>query len=536
MKNNQSIDERKYRLKYFYLIDIESMINRIQSTRAYKDFNAEKISSIQALFLTIFSEITSANKLFSDYILSCNNPIHLTFFDENTKDTEVLALNALSSISLFHHCILTKYYSLQNANKTIPLSGTNEFMVRSGVIQPLTLDVDNLPDSLMEAKRRSIDKNVHQNSYSRNQHLKERANYYHHFLLDLVAPENENAHRISPVHNAAFAFFLWIAPSVNMFSKSLLNPEESSKNLIKKYQRLLNESKEWCHSSAYLDKILFDICAESSFGFSFITYAADLLNKMGIYSEPNNAFSLKDLDGQSFLNILTYFFNLPITYNRSIFLKYALKAILATNYLNPNFPSNFQNSAGKYMSVTQKPKVIMASESLKLLSDYFHMLSFVTLPMIEDLWFVLTDPVTINMEINLTCFETFIKEYFFNITSDYTLIKKDALSKLNNRSEDFTTLYNKLRMTLNSLLPKKDVITSYSSSANEGVKFLLNYLCNNEFQLQRYKNSDSFFIDKFISTSATTNQRSSYDLERRIFSENHVINIFNFAKTLNVPS
>lgn len=543
---NESIEEKKYRLKYFYFIDSESIIARIMKTNAYQDFDETKPNSIQWLLGTIFSEIMTANKLFSDYILSCNNPMHLTFFDENPRNDEVLALNTLSSVVLFHHCILAKFYGLQGTEKSIKLNGRDEYRVRTGLIQPCKLNTDELPSPWREAWDRSNSENINQDNYSRNQNLEKpkKKNYYSSFLLDLIAPKNEKERRTSCPHNALFAFFLWMDPSVNTFSKYLSQPDKSSMGLIKNYLKLLNASQEWCYPSACLDRILFDIHSESFYGFSFMVYAADLLMEMNNCSNPS--FSLKDLEGQGFINILAYFLDLPITYNRSIFLKYALKAILATDNLNPSFPSNFQDSAGKYMSVTQKSKVIMASESLRLLSDYLHMLSLVTLPMVEDLWFVLTAAL-IKEEKELSCLSSYIKEHFSAMISDYTLLKSNTLSMLTKQDSSFTIICNKLYSKLNSPLQKsvKVLTPCYPASTNDNLKYLIYYLCNKEHQQQHYKNLEFSFIDKFVFSSPASTQklpydveennlsshRSAYDVERKTFFENHVKNIFNFAKT-----
>lgn len=532
MENKELLLEKKCRLKYFYFIDIDQAIQDIRSQKAYKDFTSDSTYNITNLFQTIFSKIIEISKPYSEYILSEHHASYNSLFGENPKNKNVQNLHTLSTIALFHHCITRSFFHLLKNNptyvKNIPLSSSKKGDVAKGFLRP----------SISKEENPIINETKPSNDNARNKRLKnEKVDFYSTAYLMTYLTEKVGKTRTSyyvPKYASLFCYFLWLEKDVACFSKSLLNTSESARSQVNKYANMASAFLKWYNPLSNEDKFVFKIFAESAFGFSVFPYIGELLDNI-TFTEPStvkNSNNLKDLESQGFISLLIDAASLPITFNRTILLKYACEAILDSPELESQFPAKRNNSAAIYLSVTPKSKTLFASKALDLLNSYYRMLSQITLPLLEDLWDVFTAELFPKKDLEFDCYLKFIIEHYHFITFDYTSIEPSTLP--NNPFLPMSNFSHYYSLLENSSRQKKAIkrnITFTSKTTQKKLQYILKEYCNTP----KANNTNHLMIDTILEKNAISSPISGryfYDNDRNIFLENHVNSIFNFSKIL----
>lgn len=528
------IQEKKYRLKYFYFIDTSRVIESIRSDVSYEQFNPIKEKSITALLQTIFSKIIDISAPYADFILSNHTASFHSFFGENPYNTNVLNLHTLSTITLFHHCIIRSFFThlcdIPEYSSYIKLSSTKKGTVAKGFLKPATLNDNTI----------YIDETAPSKDNIRNKRLKEnKGDFYSTKYLASYLKIDKGVTRTTysvPIYAGLFCYFLWLERSVSCFSKSLLNDSESALSQIKKYKDLESAFFRWYTPLSNADKLVFSIFTESAYGFSIFPYIGELLDQI-TSMKPSAQNSLKDLEGQGLINTLTDAINLPITYNRSILLKYALEAILTSDTLEQQFPAKLRNPV-TYLSTTPKTKALFSSKSIELLDSYYHMLNQVTLPLIEDLWDVLTYEVSLEKNLNFDCYFKYVTKHYKFITFDYTLLDLTTLPQGKNaKAQNFSYYYNLWEKSLPKDSKNHRDINSTLGSTKKRLQYLLNYYCNTTHANLANERVINTIIHHSNEHPKSLLLREPFDDERDLFFENHVHSIFELAKVLreNAP-
>ena len=558
MKCITSISEKYYKLKYFYHIDSHTIVNNLK----------EKLSSnfdVTQTFQTIFNEMIPACKLFSEYILSNDYLPSTSFFnDYYPKDivrAKASTLVFLCQASLFHHCILHGFQNqlstavLRN-NKvkikfnhnptTIALTGANDRDIEYGFFASL-----NRNKKCEEPKDLNISQKYNSTYYNR--FIKNSAGYSH-FLLTESSGDSSTKKITVPVYQSTPFLFLFKSNNTVPLDKALLSP--SNRNLINRYLLLAKESEKWknthfeqffddcnkhndcsmCdHNSKcnHCDSVLFDMVLESSYGFKLLNNLELFLSQMQDADSPTHL-----LESQAFIEIISnYVFTLPITYNRAIFLDYTCYAALNSRNLQdvPYPPQPFSSLGERFSSVEQSTDKF-ATDATQCISNFFRMLNYCTLPLLEDLWDVITTELYDTIPLDYSCYVQFIEKYYKQITADYSSIfaKDIPFAKIWNdvfkfERFSFSAKYSKvfshlsLKKTPNIYLPN----LPYQRNILGMLSFLIRCKCNSG-------NHPLHSIDEIIlAQSSETESICSYKKEYELFQKQYLNNVFDFLEQHN---
>lgn len=547
--SSDAIKEKKYRLKYLYFLNIEKIMEDVKNSEACKKFKKEDPSSITSLFQSIFAKIIDVSSPYSEYILSNHTVAFNSIFGEDSYSEKPLYLHTLSGISLFHHCIVRGYLDKLSATpkytECTRLSTTNFPSICKSITQ------------LSEEPKQKADPCDSAKDCNRNKRLKENEESYSTELLEKyrTTTESSTSERTTyevPKYASLFCYFLWEERSVRTFSKSLLSPPKTPATLLKNYKNLKEDFESYRQKvSESLDFFVLNIFIEASYGFSIISYTESLLAETEkAKTATDSTDNLKGIDGSGLVNLLKNVLNLPLIFNRSIFMEYALQAIRASENLASQFPPSSGNAGAIYLSNALLSRVQLGSKVYQLMDSYFRMLNFITIPLIEDLW----DVLTVEFKIDLESYETYIKNHYDFITYDYSLINLSDLYKKDEekrkyqtpgKSLDFFHYYRTWENKLNEIekgsheLNRKHLpITVKRDLAN-----LIQYYCN-------AKRADIFntqlmdmLLDNFQKDNSSkddspkpSSPRSSCDIEKRIFLENHIHALYDFANSLPLDS
>jgi len=558
MKYNTEISEKYYKLKYFYHIDSHTIVNKLK----------EKLSSsfdTTQTFQTIFNEMIPACKLFSEYILSNDYLPSTSFFnDYYPKDivrAQASTLVFLCQASLFHHCILHGFQNqlstaiLRNDKvkvkfnhnpNSIALTGANDRDIEYGFFASL-----NRQKKCKENKDPAIYQKYKSTYYKR--FAKNRTGYSHYLLIE--NSYNSYTGKLAvPVYESTPFLFLFKSTNTVPLDKALHS--SSKRNLINRYLLLAKESEEWknthfehffddcsehndcskCkHKSEcnHCDSVLFDMVLESCYGFK-------LLNNLEIFLSQiqNTDSSAHALESQALIEIISnYIFTLPITYNRSIFLDYTCYAALNSRNLQdvPYPPQPFSSLGERFSSVEQSTDKF-ATDATQCISNFFRMLNYCTIPLLEDLWDVITAELYDTIPLDYSCYVQFIEKYYKQITADYSSIfaKDIPFAKIWNdvfkfERFSFSAKYSKifshlsLEKTPNIYLPN----LPYQRNILGMLSFLVRCKCNSG-------NHPLHSIDEIIlAQSSETESTCSYKKEYELFQKQYLNNVFDFLEQHN---
>lgn len=147
----ESIDELKYRLKYLYFIDIDTLLKE-----------CEHITDLEKLMELLMSECVEYNNFLNPTL----KPISKSFFGENRSDGTIQCYREKMLQHLKYHCILYYYYWLCKDN-TLDLRATNSEKFQYGFIKSQEKNISNsyAPNSVAYNKYRMHLQNLSCNNY-----------------------------------------------------------------------------------------------------------------------------------------------------------------------------------------------------------------------------------------------------------------------------------------------------------------------------------------------------------------------------------
>lgn len=429
--------EKEARLKYFYLIDTEKLINNIE-----ENLKTQNLSSPDLIFDTIFSEIKTICNPYIQFISSSDSFDNPEFYNNYLDQIKFLQCEILKNHCIVHG-FLTAINKLDSEEKRIKISGANDYNLRQGYFKtdyfqnklPLKDAKESLNVNIFQEydqHKKRFNKNINLRSYNilRNCHCGSGDE-----IIDDTNSNNNfiNVHR----HNGNWGCFIYTNPTVRTLDQS---KGKKPKNFITNYENLLTECIKWCHDNELLfeDKLLFECKMESIYGFSFFIYAAQLLDR--IHSSPSDEkiITLKDLEGSLMLELIQKTAQLPIVYNHSFFLEYAIQSVLASRRLRTqNFRSK-PNSLFEYVSTASASKEQLIISGFHDISMYLQKLRFV-IPLLEDLWDVAINNLNENnlsSYIDIKSYRSYISSNYPMITQNYTSYMEDKkkLSQINEKT------------------------------------------------------------------------------------------------------
>lgn len=547
------------KLKYFYLIDVNSIVDKIKETETYKDFKRKANASADDLFLAIFAEIIHVAQPYCGFLLSENHITPPSIFNELPEiKIDKIPNRFLCEFSLFHHCIISSFITQvekhpitsKRYGDSIRLSGSNEDELTQGyfAFADSTVDPNSNQANDVLAYEDPEQDSKSQRFYSRyvqycknNKPLDNGQRYYSKQILNMhsstvINGANDRLTVKRWIGNPCL--FLFIDRTVKDFDKELVSTKSSADDMLNKYQKLAQKYIQWHNGLLFeTDKILFNHFIEKYYHFSSYYYMNKLLQDI---DDPSSTIS--KLNSPTFLDLTAkYIYRLPITYNRSIFLKYAIDALTDSTNLHSTFPSD-PNTRLKYDGHMANDKYTLAA--LDLYGDYLRALHHIAIPLVTDLWIAITNALHLESK----HYEGYILSHFNTITFDYTHDIPYAEHIVTCRAKTFISEYHALECAIQKLMNDGEIQNPVDSSTNNAEDLQNSTskvapkssspestLVHKKLLQQVFKVDDtpeSNFINSFVNPYLTDASESPYSNDYKEFVFQHSCAIFKLVKKL----
>lgn len=387
-------------LKYFYSINLEELCDRIRSELNPSSPLDEKID-------TVFNYIYDATANYTEYIAGTNEVSATSFFGEARSSKYLTGLSQLLYVSLKNNCIIHSYLSaLHQTSEPVEIRAKNERLLCNGYYATTKSTLNSSP-SLKGATNSAV-------YYSYLTRVRKDCSLYSNAILKTINPNimKPSAIFTAPNYLAGVCNFLLCKNEVASFNRALKKTDnvsvtKNNRALIQRYNKLYDVYKEAFipassetelperkNASSKItlsddrDKFLHSLELNAMYGFDVIQDIYTFLSEVKAMPlstiQGTTIQSARDLDGKVLLSILNQVCNLPLYYNKFIFFKYALTAVIN----NHSFNSAYLNQIAKEaMRVTDQ--ITSFSDSVSrayiLMKQYFLILSHVTIPLLYTL-------------------------------------------------------------------------------------------------------------------------------------------------------
>lgn len=384
--DNACAEEKIYRLKYLFLIDIDTLRDSLLSSPKYIAYKADtdNTEKLKELFDDIFENIFKISKMYNQF-LDSNTPYFHTILGIPPEGGDSHYKSNLEKMksSLFHHCLTHGF--LTTLKKTFcdisKLNGPNDSFNQKPFFEylhtaPMT---ENANDCYQKSRAhyKALDTRCEK--------------YYSKTCLDTLCKKEPTTHHatyifLSPIYFKNITRFLLREPSVKNFDRALLNAS-SSFRFFSRYEELY--SAYWkCFNKLKnpKDTFLFQTAFEYLYGFSTIENISAFLAEIYDTKTDSDSFTLKDLEGQQLLHVIVDVLNCPLVHSRSDFFKFACNTLTVSDlekcYLKfDKFIATARSN--KNISLEKSERISLA---YTLLNDFFQTLNHFTIPILEDLW------------------------------------------------------------------------------------------------------------------------------------------------------
>lgn len=540
--NKESLEEKYYKIKYFYHIDIDKLCTKLKEKKNIK-------SDITAFFVNIFEEVVTGSQLYSQYLLSDSALPFLSFFNFTSKDESVCSVHQtlvnLCRISLFHHCVLNGLETLlisskleyPNISKTystngnIFLCGATDYDIQRGLFA-----AQYLKEKRTIPKEQTIYQNYNSIYYKRYHNNPD--GFSHTLLSNTLLKEKASKKTSSgqlsvPTYQSNPLLFLFKNSNVRCLDKSLSNPKTTKRTLINTYKGICSDAESWKMDMLKnnCDSILFDTTLEPYYHFNFLKDAEYFFQDL----DENSPYYL--LSGKAFLNIIQDFLmSLPITYNRFIFLEYACHAAIYSHNLNEaSYPPIPDSALGQRLSAYIQADDQHIITALRQIGNFLRMLKYCTLPILEDLWDILTSE-KYGIALTLSTYLHFFDQNYTFMTADYYYFSKKNLdfnyiwkNQLSPAKYNFYTSYQALSFNVDNMnvqeqeQQKRKKRKTYNDSFYSLVRNISNP------SLTEHKGIDNIIL----SQSSEYNNKTAYSTEYDLFNKQHLNIIFDFTRKIS---
>lgn len=397
----------KYQLQYFYLINVDQIVDSIIKIISGK--NADSTDLLEIIFKQVFQEVSQRASRYGSILNIDSFP---TFFNEDRSNHQIRGIFQLMYLALQNNCVLNAFFHELALNSSgIEITGKNEPQIKNSIM-------DLIHGSDWKNERGAVDSQFFQNR--KKSFMSHKDIYTAKILKYMNAANLPNADSL-PInclqYLASTANFLFTEHTCTSFSNSLKN----DKNVIVKYNELWNTFQEQqnCYAAG-IDKLIFESEINAIFGFSFwasILKYVDEIHITNLSDEKN----LKDLDGQPFFEIILQASNLSLFFNKEIFLKYACYAFLNSHNLDYSY---FDESANAVMTRTAAPlsKQQQILNGLNLMCRFFQILDAIVIPLIYSLWEVIIYEINQkekNVLVNMDVYENYLSCNYASINYNY---------------------------------------------------------------------------------------------------------------------
>lgn len=472
------IIEKDYYLKYFFLIDSNLILENIE-----KELQAK---TSEHPFHIIFNQINKACHRYTKSIF-----YHLTNFNHSQKSFSIADIyENLIERTFQYHCILHGFmsniqdYDIKHNNQ-IEISGSKDAKLKYGYFE--TEHFVNDPPSLSNDDVPSGD--ISQNYNQHKKRFQRQKDGYVYSILRKVSHKPSTDFPTVPKHDGNWACFIYTNSAVATLDRTIRRVNTTqTRALLNNYKTLLDECCFWCNGkfSFTCDQFLFEHAMESIYGFSFFHYAAKLLNKIHISSSDDGHMGYKDLEGTAIQNLIQQTARLPITYNRSIFLEYAVELVVASESLKSQEYEEHGHLLFTNLSYQHPSKDLLFTSGLEHIKEYLQKITYIAIPLFENLWDVLIEKLNRKtVIINTETYKNYIQENYFEMTKNISCLFAQDSDPSKNALENISILYNGYFA--------KD--TRPSIYERESLASLL----NKYFDIKRFDNFPPSLVDPLIS-------------------------------------
>ena len=460
---NKSLDEQGYILKYFYLIDPESLADSIlKSLNGEKQFHLNE-ETVDTFFQTVLDQLYAYAEQYVKFIPT--NSFRDSFFGEGSRSSvtrdslkDLSAFSYLLKLCLYNYCIsegffyyfdkehlpdpnidFDKKYLADPDNGFSKLSGMNQDFLYSGFFElprknsecNSSTDADDPKFQRWHNLLKKFHASCKNNSFA--------SSVINSFPVRKI--EEENYLYVPNIYKAPVSIY-FTCNSLYQFSRNLASSTPgclrgSNKSYNDLHNSLINSFPEKHVFSSKTDTYIYQTLNERFFGFSTVSYIAKLLDKLYDCKKDSDEFLTK-YKGNAFETLLANLATCPLVYSRHLFFEYALKALNGNNapethYLRTS-PSAIISKSTPQKSFTE---VEQTSKGIILIEQYFHVLNYMVLPMLSALFKTtlahLKPSILNNAESNYsdpdkltTYFRMYIDKHYALLTTDYTELDYSA--------------------------------------------------------------------------------------------------------------
>ena len=271
--------------------------------------------------------------------------------------------------------------------------------------------------------------------------LSNKTNYYSTHILNTICTHDtsDKFYNVS-TYKKNIALHILSDKSINQLSKSLLNNTETD-SLLKNYAQAFNSCVTEANNLNKFDKYILQFYMEYLFGFSTSMFICDIFDdEASKYIQTNN-FNFKLLYNKDFALYMKLTLNCPAILARNTLLEYALFMLANTSDFNRNYLnkeridySQYNNRYDQYNFNIPIDTNQLISDASKRFVEFFSVLNNVTIPLLEDLWIVITSELFPNSSFDLIkMYQLFIEPSIndiFNFEADYLKYTRSTRKKL----------------------------------------------------------------------------------------------------------
>lgn len=486
---SEEIQERSCRLKYFYLIDIDTLVQNIRT-----QMDEYKSGGEFHIFHRIFDAIyrsPDCHRYFK-FLTSTRSFNYSTLQNKNFLS----GCHYVFQIILRNHCIQCGF------DKALKQSKTMSIRISSKTDKNRTDPLSEQYDDTLAQKY-----NKHKKRFQTNF---DNYSYYclrHKYCLENTFEKNWEFPVVLK-HDEPLARFLFTEYFVRTFDKNI-----GKRPSLNYYRRLYDELGNTKNGLSGKDSFIFNCSTEYMYGFSFFHSIFKLLNYIygdktehPILTRSDFKISLKDLAGETTLDLISQVAKLPMTYNRYFFLQYILYCLISAEKLENNIVSSSQYSAFGKIPDTPPPKFQLILDGLSRAGYFIQNLNYIVLPLLEDLWDVITSHFP---EIDLQTYEQYIVSNADIMTFDFSSYEIQDFEEIQPFSlqESREKFYKKLRKSTSEAVNFEQLD---SHSKTPAIKLLHNYLSHSRIDTSSKDTTEFIFRNKGENNSFSKSLKSEH--------------------------
>lgn len=537
---NKRMDSMNYQLKYFYLINADKIIDSI-----LKDING-KTNNPHSFLETVFKYVFEGMNPYADFIsLDSFHP----FFNESPHNEQIRGLCQLIYLSLQNNCILNAFFQeIAIKSSKIEITAKNEPNIKRAIM-------DIINNGSCKANNKG---EVNSQFFNRRKQIfYGSANIYTKDILMSINISDIPPSKMKPLTTLQYlspaANFLFTEDACTKFARSL----DGNKNVLNLYNRLWNQyTSQLKQYDQEIDKLIFESEINSIFGFSFFNSVLKYIEKIRKINLSKDK-TLKDLEGQPFINIIQQAANLPLFFNKELLLRYACTAFLQSPQTDYSY---FEQSAkyGTFQVDSSLSKALQVISCLELMRKFFQVLNYVTMPVMYSLWEVVmyglqqrnslekdvihyykdylsNNYILYNYDFNLISDDTIFKWGTPKFTTDTQLNNKNLLKYIKEYPVTYDITTNNQGGEICSIFP-----TEYSNYSRENILQLIKSYCT--IDSLKDLRSPFFFLagenlscysplSKLIESSIYNNDDTEMPIGKNNFIIKHKYNLFDYLFT-----